>query len=95
METLELNYNASLPMKKCFRCKEFRLLTDYCNNKYGIDRLFWVCNHCKKDYYNSSHIKPIKYECGRIINKNYLQKHLNSNIHKKYLNFNLKNNNES
>ena len=51
--------------------------------------------YCKKDYYDSSHIKPIKCECGRIINKNYLQKHLNSNIHKKYLNFSLMNNNDS
>jgi hypothetical protein len=60
METLELNNNdsnevwriedSSLPMKMCFKCKEFRLLTDYCNNKYGIDGLFWVCNYCKKDY---------------------------------------------
>ncbi len=33
----ELNYNLSFPTKKCVKCKEFRLLTDYCNSKYGID----------------------------------------------------------
>ncbi len=31
------NYNLSFPTKKCVKCKEFRLLTDYCNSKYGID----------------------------------------------------------
>ncbi len=51
METKEINYN-SFPTKKCVKCKEFRLLTDYCNSKYGIDGLFWKCNYCQKEYYN-------------------------------------------
>jgi hypothetical protein len=34
-------------------------------------------------------IKPVKCDCGRMVN-NYLD----TNIHKKYLNLNLKNNNE-
>ncbi len=29
-----------------------------------------------------------------MVNKNYLEKHLDTNIHKKYLNLNFKNNNE-
>lgn len=68
------------------------MLTDYCNSKYGIDGLFWICNHCQKEYYNS-YIKPVKCKCGRMVNKNYLEKHLVTNIHKKYLNLNFKNNN--
>ncbi len=93
METKEINHNFSSPTKKCVKCKEFRLLTDYCNGKYGIDELFWICNHCQKEYYNS-YIKPVKCECGRMVNKNYLEKHLDTNIHKKYLNFSFKSNNE-
>jgi hypothetical protein len=75
-------------VKKCVKCKEFRILSDYCNNKYGIDGLSWICNDCKKNY-ALAHIKPVKCDCGRIINKHYLPKHLNSNIHNKYLNFSL------
>jgi hypothetical protein len=74
----------SVPTKKCVKCKEVRLLTDYCKNKNGVDGLFWVCNYCQKEYY-LNYIKPVKCECGRLVNEKYLQKHLNSNIHKKYL----------
>jgi hypothetical protein len=70
--------------KICVKCKEYRLLTDYCKNKYGIDGLFWVCNYCQKEYY-LKYIKPVRCECGRMINEKYLQKHLKSDIRKKYL----------
>ncbi len=32
--------------KKWVKCKEFKLLTEYYNNKYGIDGLFEVYNEC-------------------------------------------------
>ncbi len=71
---------SSIPVKRCVKCKEFRLLTEYCKNKYGVDGLFWVCNYYQKEYN-----KPIKCECGRFVYEKYLEKHLKSNIHKKYL----------
>ncbi len=73
-----------VPSKICVKCKEVRLLTEYCKNKYGLDGLFWICNHCQKEYY-MNYNKPVKCECGRNMNEKYLQKHLKSNIHKKYL----------
>jgi hypothetical protein len=85
MESPTMSSSASETTTKiCVKCKEVRLLTDYCNNKYGVDGLFWVCNYCQKEYYNS-YIKPVKCECGRTVNEKYLQKRLKSNIHKKYL----------
>lgn len=73
-----------LPTKKCVKCKEVRLLTDYCKNKYEVDGLFWVCNYCQKEYH-MKYNKPVKCECGRMVSEKYLQKHLKSNIHEKYL----------
>jgi hypothetical protein len=58
-----------------------RNITEYCKNKYGVDGLFWICNHCQKEYY-MNYNKPIKCECGRFVYEKYLQKHLKSNIHK-------------
>jgi ssDNA-binding Zn-finger/Zn-ribbon topoisomerase 1 len=72
------------PTKMCIKCKEFRLLTEYSKNKYGKDGLFWVCNYCLKEYYINN-TKPVKCECGRLINEKYLKTHIKSNIHKKYL----------
>jgi hypothetical protein len=72
--------------KICVKCKEYRLSTEYCKNKYGVDGLFWICNYCRKEYYNS-YIKPVKCECGRMVSEKYLQKHLKSSIHKKYIMF--------
>ena len=83
-----------LPMKRCVKCKEFKLLTEYCNNKYSMDGLYWVCNDCKKEFYTLPYIKPITCECGRMVNKPYLSRHLKTEIHKKYLDLNFKNNNE-
>jgi hypothetical protein len=70
--------------KMCVKCKKYRLLTEYCKNKYGVDGLFWICNHCQKEYY-LSYNKPVKCDCGRLINEKYLKTHIKSNIHKKYL----------
>lgn len=76
----------SLATKMCVKCKKFRPLNEYCNNKYGVDGLFWVCNDCQKEYY-MNYYKPIKCECGRFVYGKYLEKHLKSNIHKKYLTY--------
>jgi hypothetical protein len=73
--------------KTCIKCKENRLFSVYSKNKYGKDDLFWVCNYCLKEYYKN-YIKPIRCECGRLINEKYLNTHIKSNIHKKYLTFN-------
>jgi len=47
-DSLNFQFDNILPVKKCVKCKEFRILSDYCNNKYGIDGLSWICNDCKK-----------------------------------------------
>jgi hypothetical protein len=73
----------SLPSKICVKCKEFRLFTEYCKNKYGVDGLFRICNFCQKEYLNYN--KPIKFEYGRFVYEKYVEKHLKLNIHKKYL----------
>ena len=70
--------------KMCVKCKKYRLFTEYSKNKYGKDGLFWVCNYCLKEYYINN-TKPVKCDCGRLINEKYLKTHIKSNIHKKYL----------
>jgi hypothetical protein len=47
----KLSNSIETSSKMCVKCKEYRLLTEYCKNKYGIDGLFWICNHCQKEYY--------------------------------------------
>ncbi len=75
---------SSVPTKKCIKCKEVRLLTECCKNKYGVDGFFCICNYCQKEYYMNCN-KPVKCECVRFVYERYLKKHLNSNIHKKCL----------
>ena len=43
--------------------------------------LYWVCNDCKKEFYTLPHIEPIICECGRMVNKPDLSRHLKTEIH--------------
>jgi hypothetical protein len=51
----------SLPTKICGKCKEYRLLIEFCKNKHGVDGLFCIFNYCQREYY-LNYNKPIKCE---------------------------------
>lgn len=69
---------------KCSKCKIMKNISEYYSNVASRNGLCNYCKSCKYKIYKKTKNRffpKITCECGRIIYKCYLLKHLNTKIH--------------